>query len=123
MPATPRPAWYWYELQDDCRVTAFCVAGAADPGQYVESTAPDGTKERWRRREEGGLLVAVMSAGVAFRSDRTTTGFRDLVTAAGGEITALPDGSFGDSGTGIRTVLVTIPVAAREVNDGDTRRE
>lgn len=59
----------------------------------------------------GGLLVSVMSAGVTFRDDKLTQSFRDLVRERGGDIEALPDGSFKDSGTGVRTVIVTIPAA------------
>lgn len=59
----------------------------------------------------GGLLVAVMSAGVTFREDQATAGFRGLVDEAGGQVIPLPDESFKESGTGIRTVLATIPVA------------
>lgn len=60
----------------------------------------------------GGLLMAVMSAGVTFREDRGTAGFRDLVDEAGGVILPLPDDAFKESGTGVRTVLVTIPATA-----------
>jgi predicted RNA methylase len=60
----------------------------------------------------GGLLVAVMSAGVAFRDDRATAGFREMVTTSGGTIKPLPEGTFKEAGTGVRTVLVTLPVAA-----------
>lgn len=60
----------------------------------------------------GGLLVAVMSAGVAFREDRVTAEFREMVTSSGGSITPLPDDSFKVSGTEVRTVLVTLPAAA-----------
>lgn len=56
-----------------------------------------------------GLLVSVMSAGVSFRDNRLTQDFRDLVRARGGDIEALPDGAFKDSGTGVRTLIVTIP--------------
>ena len=56
----------------------------------------------------GGRLVAVMSAGVTFRQDRRTSDFRALVERHGGSIEALPDDSFAQSGTGVRTVLVTI---------------
>jgi predicted RNA methylase len=56
-----------------------------------------------------GLLVSVMSAGVIFRSDKLTTEFRDLVERRGGHIEELPDESFRESGTSVRTVLVTIP--------------
>lgn len=60
----------------------------------------------------GGLLVAVMSAGVSFRDDRQTAAFREVVEQAGGDIEPLPEGSFRESGTDVRTVLVTIPAAA-----------
>ena len=60
----------------------------------------------------GGLLVAVMSAGVRFRQNAATTAFRDLVDQRGGEIEALPENSFKESGTGVNTVVVTIPEAA-----------
>lgn len=55
----------------------------------------------------GGLLVAVMSAGVQFRADRAT--FREFISRRGGSIRALPDDSFALSGTSVRTVIVTIP--------------
>ena len=64
----------------------------------------------------GGRLVAIMSAGVAFRDDRKARDFRATVERHGGAIEALPDDSFRVSGTGVRTVLVTLnvpgPVAA-----------
>jgi predicted RNA methylase len=58
-----------------------------------------------------GLLVSVMSAGVTFRDNKLTQDFRDLLRSRGGDIEALPDGAFKDSGTGVRTVIVTIPGA------------
>lgn len=57
----------------------------------------------------GGLLVSVMASSVAFRDNRLTQDFRDLVRARGGDIEALPDGSFKASGTNVNTVIVTIP--------------
>lgn len=57
----------------------------------------------------GGLLVSVMSAGVTFRDNKLTQDFRDLIRARGGDIEVLPDGAFKESGTGVRTVVVTIP--------------
>jgi phospholipid N-methyltransferase len=56
----------------------------------------------------GGRLVAIMSAGVTSRQDRAAHNFRALVDACGGSIEALPDDAFKTSGTGVRTVLVTI---------------
>lgn len=58
----------------------------------------------------GGLLVAVMAAGVTFRENAATVEFRALVDARGGLIEALPENSFKASGTGVKTVIVTIPV-------------
>jgi predicted RNA methylase len=56
-----------------------------------------------------GLLVSVMSSGVTFRDNKLTTEFRDLIRARGGDIEALPEGSFKESGTMVNTVIVTIP--------------
>lgn len=58
-----------------------------------------------------GRLVAVMSAGVTFRSDFRASTFRSMVEACGGRIEALPEGSFKASGTSVNTVLVVIPGA------------
>jgi len=57
----------------------------------------------------GGTLVSVMAAGVAFRENAKTRGFREFVSECrGGSIEPLPDGTFEESGTGVRTVLVTL---------------
>lgn len=54
----------------------------------------------------GGVLVAIMSAGVWYRQDRLATEFRALVKANCGEIRDNPDGSFKQAGTMVRTVMV-----------------
>ncbi|GHJ34269.1 lambda phage type II DNA modification methyltransferase [Streptomyces hygroscopicus subsp. sporocinereus] len=59
----------------------------------------------------GGLLVAVMSAGVTFRSGRAEK-FRNLVADRGGSIDPLPEGAFKESGTDVRTVIAVIPAPA-----------
>lgn len=56
-----------------------------------------------------GLLVSVMSASVTFRDNRLTQEFRDLIRERGGDIEALPEGAFKQSGTMVNTVIVTIP--------------
>ena len=53
-------------------------------------------------------LVAIMSAGIMFRDDAFTRGFRESVIASGGEIEALPEGSFKASGTAVNTCIITI---------------
>ena len=58
--------------------------------------------------KEGGKLVSVMSAGMAFRQDRKAVAFRDFMRAHQGEVVALPEGSFKESGTGVNTVIVTM---------------
>jgi hypothetical protein len=55
-----------------------------------------------------GRLVAIMSNGIQFRQNRATLAFRELVDKHGGEITALPEGAFKESGTGINTVMVSM---------------
>lgn len=59
----------------------------------------------------GGLLAAVMSAGVLFRAGLAAE-FRDLVTKRGGTFEEVPEGAFKESGTGVRTVIAVIPRAA-----------
>jgi len=62
----------------------------------------------------GGRLVSVMSAGVTFRQGRADTEFRTWVESAGGVVDPLPDDSFKESGTSVRTVVVVMdkPIAA-----------
>ena len=55
-----------------------------------------------------GTLVAVMPAGVTTNSDRASKSFRDLVKRCKGEFIELPDDSFKESGTRVRTVAVRI---------------
>lgn len=57
----------------------------------------------------GGLLVSVMASGLVFRDNKLTTDFRALIAERDGDIEALPEGSFKESGTGVNTVIVTIP--------------
>ena len=57
----------------------------------------------------GGMLVSVMSAGVTFRTDARTTAFNAFVQERGGRVEELPENSFKASGTGVHTVIVTIP--------------
>lgn len=56
----------------------------------------------------GGRLASVMSAGVEFRDDRLARDFRAFVAENDGTIERLPDGAFLESGTGVRTCLVTV---------------
>jgi hypothetical protein len=58
--------------------------------------------------KKGGALVAIMSAGVLYRQDRAHTAFRALVDKHGGMFVENPDGSFLESGTGVRTVTLVI---------------
>jgi predicted RNA methylase len=58
--------------------------------------------------EPGGVLVAIMSAGVEFREDKKTTDFRARVERLGGSFVDLPDGSFRESGTMVNTCACII---------------
>lgn len=64
------------------------------------------TSKYWTDRAAGALL-AVMSAGVTFRQDKRTAALREVVEASG-TIEPLPEDSFKESGTAVRTVLVVI---------------
>ena len=61
----------------------------------------------------GGLLIAVMSAGVEFRQDRKASEFRAWLQDLGGSIEALPDGAFKTAGTSVRSVIVSVRTGAR----------
>lgn len=56
----------------------------------------------------GGRLVAVMSSGVLFREDKLTREFRAEIERRGGRFEPLPDGSFRESGTMVRTCLCIV---------------
>ena len=57
-------------------------------------------------------LVAIMSAGVVYREDSLARRFREVVTALDGLFEENPEGSFLESGTGVRTVTLVIPRCA-----------
>lgn len=54
----------------------------------------------------GGRLVAIMSAGVTFRSNRMSTEFREFVESRGGTFEPLPPDSFKECGTSVSAALV-----------------
>jgi 16S rRNA G1207 methylase RsmC len=54
--------------------------------------------------KEGGVLVAIMSAGVTFREDSEYRQVRELAT----EIINLPETAFKESGTMVNAVMVKI---------------
>lgn len=56
----------------------------------------------------GGVLVAVMSAGMTFRQDRKAVAFRAWLAQRGGTWEELPSGTFKESGTLVNAVLVTV---------------
>jgi predicted RNA methylase len=56
---------------------------------------------------EGGRLVAVMAAGIRFRTNGATPAMRRVIETHG-EIIDLPDGSFRASGTDVRAVIVRV---------------
>jgi len=61
---------------------------------------------------EGGRLVAIMSDGPFFRSDRKAEAFREWLDELGGESEQLPEDAFSGSDafrkTGVRTRIVQI---------------
>jgi predicted RNA methylase len=59
-----------------------------------------------------GLLVSVMSWSVTYET-RKTAPFRNLVEHRGGTVEAVASGAFAKSGTGVDTVIVTIPATKR----------
>lgn len=56
----------------------------------------------------GGVLVAIMSAGVKYRDDKLGREFRAFVETHQGEIWDNPPNSFAESGTSVNTVMVRV---------------
>ena len=61
----------------------------------------------WELLAPNGLLIAIASQGVKFRTDMQTAALRELINAHG-NLEVLPDDSFKESGTGVSTVLITM---------------
>jgi phospholipid N-methyltransferase len=55
-----------------------------------------------------GILTAIVSAGIFFRSDKKAQSFREFLTARKAVINEVPAGSFKSSGTGIETKIVQL---------------
>ncbi len=55
-------------------------------------------------------VVSIMSAAVMFRDNKKTVAFRDCISELGGKINALPDKTFSQSGTNVRTCIVCVDV-------------
>lgn len=53
-------------------------------------------------------VVSIMSASVLWRDNKKTVEFRDLVDSMGGKITPLPDNTFKESGTLVKTCVVCV---------------
>jgi predicted RNA methylase len=70
--------------------------------------------------KSGGILVAVASPAVEFRTDKRYTAFRTLVEIHG-DIEGVPAGAFSKEGTEIRTVLVRLvkPLDPKESPRGE----
>jgi predicted RNA methylase len=62
----------------------------------------------YRFLKSGGVLVSIMSASVSFASSRKAEAFRAFIDDTGGELIALPSGSFKESATGVETVMVKL---------------
>lgn len=58
--------------------------------------------------KKGGALVAIACEGPFFRQDRKSKAFRDFLDSTEAEVFQLPDGTFKESGTMVRTRLIRI---------------
>jgi hypothetical protein len=59
--------------------------------------------------KHGGRMVAIMSPGPFFRSDRKSTAFREWFDTVGGVVVEdLPSGTFKESGTSIASKMIVI---------------
>jgi hypothetical protein len=68
----------------------------------------DHVMKAYRMLADGGRLVAIMSTGPFFRSDRKAQAFRQWFDDLNGYKIDLPANSFKESGTGTATIIVVI---------------
>ena len=68
--------------------------------------------------QPGGAMVAIMSEGPFFRSDKKTVAFREWLEEVGGQSERLPTNSFKISGTTVSTRLVVIRKPGVPLGDG-----
>jgi len=66
----------------------------------------------WKFVAVGGCLVSIMASSVKYRDNAKSIMFRAFLEQHGGVIEDNPEGSFKSSGTGVRTVTVTMRMAA-----------
>ncbi len=55
-------------------------------------------------------VISIMSASVLFRDNKKTVAFRERVAELGGTIDSLPDNTFLESGTAVKTCVVCVDV-------------
>lgn len=101
-------------IQDDFLAQDPAVIGRFDRvvmnPPFCDGRDVDHVRHALRFVAPGGRLVAIMSAGIAFKDDADHVALRSVIEAAGGRIYDLPARSFAEVGTNINTCIVTIPV-------------
>ena len=68
----------------------------------------DHVRHAFKMLKSDGILVSVLPVSVEFRQDRRYREFRAWYEELGGELTPLPEDSFKNSGTGVRTCVLKI---------------
>ncbi len=68
----------------------------------------DHVRHAWELLKPGGILVAIMSASVDFRTNRKAEEFRQFLRDHDAEIEHLDEDAFKESGTMVRTIMVKI---------------
>lgn len=62
----------------------------------------------YRFLKPSGQLRAIMSPGFTFRQDTLAKDFREFLVSVNADVEELPEGTFKNSGTNVKTVLVSI---------------
>lgn len=75
---------------------------------FARGAAVDHVVHALRFLRPGGRLVAVVPTSIQWRTDRRHAGFLELVDEREGQIIPLPEKTFAESGTDVRTCLVVL---------------
>lgn len=88
---------------ESVKVDAVIMNPPFSNGQDIEHV-----RHAYQFLNDTGTLVAIMSAGCFYRSDRKATAFREWLDEVGGYSEELPAGTFKQSGTNVNARLVII---------------
>lgn len=95
-------------LESDLTEEGACYDRVVMNPPFAGQADIDHVRHAWEFLKPGGILVAIMSASVDFRSNKKAEDFRQFLRDHDAEIEHLDPGAFKESGTMVKTIMVKI---------------